>query len=255
MKFTIEGFNQEYATTLKKVIEKKGKEVLIQIDCTDLVILRWFVDFYPKMKKCTIEGKEYAKLTHNKLIEDLPLINISRQSFIERMQKLVEFDILTYKLIKENGNQSVYGFGENYAYLVDNTRVIGSNQQGLLGQTNNNKSITTIQLESNKYKTQIEQIVNYLNLVLNTRYSTKSSKTHSLVSARLNEGYSVEDFKLVIDQKYKDWNDTDYSKYLRPETLFSPKFEGYLNSALRNKPKIRDKVIEEKKGLFDINQR
>ena len=126
----------------------------------------------------------------------------------------------------------------------------GNAQNGGPIPNNNTNNIT-----NNKYKTQIEQIVNYLNLVLKTRYSTKSSKTHSLVSARLNEGYSVEDFKLVIDQKYKDWNDTDYSKYLRPETLFSPKFEGYLNSALRNKPKIGDKVIEEKKGLFDINQR
>lgn len=255
MKFTIEGFNQEYATTLKKVVERKGKETMIQIDCTDLVILRWFVDFYPKMKKCTIDGKEYGWLTHNKLMEDLPLINISRQSFIERMQKLVEFDILTYQFVKENGNQSVYGFGENYTYLVDNTRVIGSNQQGLLGQTNNNKSIITNQLKSNKYKREIEQIIDYLNLVLNTRYTTKSSKTCSLVSARLNEGYSIEDFKLVIDQKFKDWNNTDYSKYLRPETLFSPKFEGYLNSAIRNKPKPKVECSEERKGIFDLNSR
>ena len=141
MKYTIEGFSQEYATTLKKVIIRKNKEVLIQIDCTDLVILRWFVDFYPNIKKCTIEGKEYGWVSHNKLIEDLPLVNISRQSFIDRMQKLVEFNILTYKLLKEEGNKSVYGFGENYTYLIDSTRVIGSNQQGLLGQTNNNNSI------------------------------------------------------------------------------------------------------------------
>ena len=68
MKYTIEGFSQEYAMKLKKHIEKRNKIVEIKIDCTDLVILRWFVDFYPKMKKYIIDNKEYAWLTHNKLL-------------------------------------------------------------------------------------------------------------------------------------------------------------------------------------------
>ena len=37
MKYTIEGFSQAYAATLK---DEKNR-----IDCTDLVILRWFIDF------------------------------------------------------------------------------------------------------------------------------------------------------------------------------------------------------------------
>lgn len=121
MKYTIEGFSQAFAMTLKKEVEVSGKKVLRKIDCTDLVILRWFVDFYPNMKKIECDGKQYAWLTHKKLLEDLPLVDITRKAFIERMQKLVEFKILTYKLVKEGGTFSLYGFGENYAKMIEDT--------------------------------------------------------------------------------------------------------------------------------------
>lgn len=136
MKYTIEGFNQEYAVSLRKEIEVNGKTVVRKIDCTDLVILRWFVDFYPNMKKMTIDGKEYAWLTYKKITEDLPLIDISKRSFSERLQKLVDFELLTYKLVLEGGTFSLYGFGNNYANLVSSTREGGAqNLQGGAVQT------------------------------------------------------------------------------------------------------------------------
>lgn len=118
MRYTIEGFSQEYAMTLKKAVPIKDKEKTIQIDCTDLVILRWFVDFYPNMKKMSVDGKEYAWLTHKKLLADLPLLDITKRACIERMQKLVEFEILDYRLVKEGGTFSLYTFGKNYINLV-----------------------------------------------------------------------------------------------------------------------------------------
>ena len=135
MKYTIEGFSQEYAMKLKKHIEKRNKVVEIKIDCTDLVILRWFVDFYPKMKKYIIDNKEYAWLTHNKLLEDLPLIDISRGAFIERMQKLVEFGILEYRFVKKSGTYSLYAFGGNYNNLIESKEGAGSNTYGVQVQT------------------------------------------------------------------------------------------------------------------------
>jgi hypothetical protein len=156
MKYTIEGFNQSVAMQLKKQVQRRDKTVTIKIDCTDLVILRWFVDFYPKMKKYIVNDKEYAWVSHKKLIQDLPLIDINRQSFIERMQKLVEFKILDYVLLKEQGNISAYTFGEVYEKLIDDGLVCSteqdlicsniqgvmcSNEQGLYVQPNNDKSI------------------------------------------------------------------------------------------------------------------
>lgn len=74
-----------------------------------------------------------------------------------------------------------------------------------------------------------KEILEYLNSKLNTNYKNTSKKTQSLVRARLNEGYTIDDFKKVIDIKCDEWLNTSMSKYLRPETLFSNKFESYLN--------------------------
>jgi len=80
------------------------------------------------------------------------------------------------------------------------------------------------------YTPEYEEIVGYLNEMCGTSYRASSKKTQSLIRARLNEGYRVDDFKAVIYKKGKQWvNDPKMCKFLRPETLFSNKFEGYLN--------------------------
>ena len=124
MKYTIEGFSQEYAMTLREKVEVDGKIIEKKIDCTDLVILRWFVDFYPKMGKLEVDGVQYAWVSRKKLVEDLPLVDISEKAFSERMQRLVYFGILTYRLIKEGGTFSVYGFGKNYGHLICQTNTV-----------------------------------------------------------------------------------------------------------------------------------
>lgn len=75
----------------------------------------------------------------------------------------------------------------------------------------------------------ITEIINYLNEMTGQKYKTSSKKTKSLIRARMNEGFTVDDFKTVIYKKTKEWRGTDNAKYLRPETLFGTKFESYLN--------------------------
>lgn len=69
----------------------------------------------------------------------------------------------------------------------------------------------------------------YLNQKANRNYKFIEKST-KLVKARFNEGFTLDDFKHVIEVKTDEWiNDNNMSKYLRPETLFGTKFEGYLN--------------------------
>ncbi len=125
MKYTIEGFSQEYALTLQKEVEVNGKTKRIKVDCNDLVILRWFVDFYPKMMKVEIDGKQYAWIKYQALLEDLPLLDIKKRMLFDRLQKLVDFGILSHQSIKSGGSYSYYGFGENYINLIDNSARTG----------------------------------------------------------------------------------------------------------------------------------
>ncbi|OHB72971.1 MAG: hypothetical protein A2W17_03550 [Planctomycetes bacterium RBG_16_41_13] len=73
-------------------------------------------------------------------------------------------------------------------------------------------------------------IISYLNEKAKTSYKATTKKTTELIKARLKEGFALEDFKKVIDNKVHEWlNDLKFRKFLRPETLFGTKFEGYLN--------------------------
>lgn len=55
-----------------------------------------------------------------------------------------------------------------------------------------------------------------------------------LIKRRVNDGHSLPQFKGVIDFKIKDWINTEYQKHLIPETLFSDKFDKYLDQARDN---------------------
>ena len=74
------------------------------------------------------------------------------------------------------------------------------------------------------------EIISYLNTAAGLNLNPKSANTRKLIDDRLNDGFTVDNFKKVIDTKCNDWKTTEMSKYLRPSTLFSKKhFEEYLN--------------------------
>ncbi|MBG9657194.1 conserved phage C-terminal domain-containing protein [Cytobacillus firmus] len=74
------------------------------------------------------------------------------------------------------------------------------------------------------------EVIEYLNSQTHTAYRTSSKKTKKLIRARWLEGFSLEDFKKVIDLNAEEWlHDPYWRKFLRPETLFGTRFESYLN--------------------------
>ena len=89
-----------------------------------------------------------------------------------------------------------------------------------------------------------KDIISYLNKKTNKNYKPNSNKTKSLINARFNEGFQdLNDYKKVIDVKTDEWqDDPKMEKFLRPETLFGNKFEGYLNQTPKQKGYMDDKV-------------
>ena len=76
----------------------------------------------------------------------------------------------------------------------------------------------------------VKEIIEYMNYTCGTHYKAETKKTKELIKARLNEEFTLDDFKTVIHKKAMQWkDDPKMCKYLRPETLFGNKFEGYLN--------------------------
>jgi uncharacterized phage protein (TIGR02220 family) len=91
------------------------------------------------------------------------------------------------------------------------------------------------------------EVIHYLNEKTNSAYKPSSPKTKELIRARSREGFTLEDFKTVIDVKAAEWlEDPVMCKYLRPETLFGSKFEAY-----RNQKSWKKELTEED---FDLDE-
>lgn len=113
------------------------------------------------------------------------------------------------------------------------------NSNACIEKISNNKEYINNNLNkelNNIYK----EAVDYLNQKAGTKYKSNSKNTTKHIKARLNDGYTLEDFKSVIDKKCSEWLNTDMEKYLCPDTLFGSKFEKYLNQKI-NGPKFNNK--------------
>lgn len=210
MKQTIEGFNQEYALTLEGVDEHG---TVIKLDHIDLIILRWFTDIYPTLPHEEFDGRKWVMMTEcgRMIFEDLPLLNLSTDSCIKRLFKLVRLEILDYCDHCDGEPPEpflFFTFGKNYELLC------GQRTAG-----------------SDFVITATDKIIGYLNKKAHTNFKTNSKRTQRYIFERFSEGYAAQDFKTVIDKKYDDWAETEFEKYLRPSTLFGDRFEDYLNEA------------------------
>jgi uncharacterized phage protein (TIGR02220 family) len=88
--------------------------------------------------------------------------------------------------------------------------------------------------EGGEYELAENVIITHLNEKTGKAYRVNNKATLKLIHARLKEGFTVEQFKHVIDVKTHKWKDTEYQQYLRPETLFGNKFETYLNENIND---------------------
>ena len=174
--------------------------------------MRHFVIPETFFKSIAEKGKLYSRLWFYWLSEFVD--ELFEPEFLEKMQKKHP----SVSEIKE-----VYDFGVQL--LQQDFKII--EKRGTKSKTSTIANKATIKTA--------QQILDYLNSQAETTYSTKTGSNLDLVISRLNEGYTISDFKYVIDFKVKDWKGSDFQKYLRPITLFKKdKFENYLNSTIND---------------------
>lgn len=121
--------------------------------------------------------------------------------------------------------------------------------QDRLGK-NSIDNIYIVEQSSTKYP--YEEIIDYLNLRTGKNYKASGKATQRHINGRFSDGFCLEDFKRVIDHKAAEWKGTEFEKYLRPETLFGTKFEGYLNSCPAARTVVHTQ--EETEELVDYSQ-
>lgn len=100
------------------------------------------------------------------------------------------------------------------------------------------------------------EIIEYLNLKTGSKFKPTTKPYVQAIISRLKEGYTVEDFKTVIDKKCREWKGTKLEKYLTPKTLFAPShFDTYLNSNEMAAMTDTERKVAELNALIDAVER
>lgn len=179
-------------------------------------------------------------------------LNIGKHRFLRAKNELINFGYLN---VSRKQSNNIYG--SNLYTLFHNprqanhrpvdgrpfdSRPVDSQPTTINSSTINSSTINNITNNSNTINNTsgnptipYQSIIEYLNEKTGKNFRHTTNKTKSFIEARWKEDFREEDFKKVIDIKVQEWKGTDQDKYLRPETLFGTKFEGYRNQQVSNK--------------------
>lgn len=91
-------------------------------------------------------------------------------------------------------------------------------------------------LEKEKTSPEIHEIIEFMNKLYKRKFNPDIESTVTGLRNRLEE-YSIEEIKLVISNRYKEWKDDPVmEKHLNPGTIFRPsKFSKYIEEAKRTR--------------------
>lgn len=212
-------------------------------DLTTAILLNQIVFYSDKSKRT--DGYFYK--SYKEWEEEICL---TKRQVSYSTAKLKEMGLVETKLMKANGAPTLHyklDYDKLVQWIVTNCNN-GKSQNVTIDSNNMSQSLTEIttkttteittlkdnmssdQKERSKDCIPYEDVVSYLNKKVGKSFKHKTAKTRSLIKARFKDGFTIDDFKKVIDIKAAQWlTDSNMSQYLRPETLFGNKFEGYLN--------------------------
>ena len=146
-----------------------------------------------------------------------------QKRFLEATKRRKDSSITQFSLINVDNNVNNVDNNTQVKGLV-RTNVDNSTQSKV-----NKSKLNNTKKSKPKKDPRIIEVIDYLNFKTNSNFKVAKG-----LDSRLNEGYTVEDAKKVIDIKCAEWIGTDQEIYLRPQTLFSDKFDGYLNQKVLN---------------------
>jgi hypothetical protein len=194
-----------------------------------------------------INDKTYYFVSRNLILKELPMFFEKADTVYRNLKVLAEKGIIEYikhkgmDLIRLTEKGKSWNFIESSSEKspnFDNNSEKNPSEFGKKSENNSEKNPTykdtNIQKDINN-KNIYSDAVEYLNSKAGTKYKSNSKNTTRHIQARIREGYTLEDFKTVIDKKCSEWLNTDMEKYLCPETLFGSKFEKYLNQKIIHK--------------------
>lgn len=163
-------------------------------------------------------------------LEDNSEIQISRRLDLSKSQY---YRIISFGLKLWNEKVPHIPMQINYGKLSINN--VNSAKKVVSKSTKKVKKEPTPKIAEVDMNEVYESIISYLNNKAQTGFKSQTNSYRGFINARIKNGYKIEDFYKVIDNKCNEWMGTDFQKFLRPETLFGNKFDSYLNQSVTKK--------------------
>ncbi|WP_349924927.1 phage replisome organizer N-terminal domain-containing protein [Bacillus altitudinis] len=197
-------------------------EMLAHIFGRPLGIVRMALDTFRKFGMIEINEQNY-----------ISICNWEKHQNLDALEKIRED---TRKRVAKHREKQKALVLETNSNVTCDVTVTQSNEQERRSKKEEvrkkNKDILSGNPTADESEIPFKLITDLLNQMSEKNYRHTTPKTQQLIKARWNEGFRFDDFKKVILAKCFEWRDNpDMSKFLRPETLFGTKFEGYLNNS------------------------
>ena len=174
--------------------------------------------------------------------------NSTRQGVIKNLKELVDMGYINrYEAspcniysINKKVIDDVNSVTEDVNLVTSDVNLVNTNSKlSLHNNINNNNNNINKYTKEKELVNKIESIITYLNHICNTKFRAGTEATRKLIRKHINEGFTEDDFKAVIDSKYKEWGEKPKlfpngmwsNEFLRPTTLFGDKFETYVYEA------------------------
>lgn len=172
------------------------------------------------------KAAEDTGLTERSIRTCLKLLEKSGNVTIETTNKFSIITVVNWGLYQDNQLEN----DQQNDQQVTSKRPTSDQQ---VTTNKNNKNVR--KKEKNIYTAQAREILESLNFKTGKKFKPVPSHLE-VITARLKEGFTMDDCKRVIDIKTSKWLHTEQDMYLRPKTLFSAdNFDSYLNE--REHPK------------------
>lgn len=192
-----------------------------------MIFLTENIPYTPKMLADELDFEESTVQLALNALEQLGMIQTSGDGFFAVTGWAEHQNIEGMEKIRESKRLAQARWRAKQAAIAEKSTVDSTVDSTEIESNNADKDIDK---EKEEDKEIYIKVIQHLNEKAGTRYKPSSSKTKTCIHDRLAEGFTLDDFYTVIDKKCTEWIGTDWEKFLRPETLFGTKFEGYLNS-------------------------
>nr|WP_088327713.1 conserved phage C-terminal domain-containing protein [Bacillus cereus] len=213
------GYSIESAKALLDRFTKHHELIVYNEETRELCILNW--------------GK-YNLIKGGKPVEDC----------IQKELKTIK-DLSLVKLVLDrtknealvNRISIIAGFDDTY---YDTSTIRGQKEKEKEKEKEKDTKPSSSDESDTKVSVPYQEILDYLNEKAEKNYNHKAEAHRKLIRARCNEGYTIENFKTVINNKVLQWvgkfdrDNKPLDRYLRPSTLFAQKhFDNYLNETVK----------------------